>query len=113
MRWLLLVLLLAGCEYKVTDYPPQPKQTAPVNKAIKTAVVNIEWHDGVDSVSKACGVSRDIAYGCVKDVKVVMNTSFCEMHVMDARDFDDAIRLVLIGHELRHCFLAQHETALR
>ena len=102
-----------GCEYQVTGYPPQPKQTAPVDKAIKTAVINVTWHDGMDSLSGECGLKRDLAYGCVKNMKVVMNTTFCDMHVMDAKDFDDTVRLVILGHELRHCFLAQHETVLR
>lgn len=109
----LVLLALAACEHKVTDYPPQPKQTAPVNRDIKTAVINVTWHDGVDSLSGECGLKRDLAYGCVKNMKVVMNTTFCDMHVMDAKDFDDTVRLVILGHELRHCFLAQHETVLR
>lgn len=111
-----IVTLVAvwGCEYQVTGYPPQPKQTAPVDKAIKTSVINVEWHDGVDSVSKACEMTRDIAYGCVKNVRVIDGrTTICDLHVMDAKDFDDAIKLVLIGHEVRHCFLAHHEAALK
>lgn len=105
MRSLLaaLSLALAGC-YQV-DYPPQPKQTAPV-VPLKVVTLRVTWASDVDDLRARC--KNDAANACA-EVWPSEEGSLCWIVALPPKDFNDTVRLALIGHELAHCYMARHE----
>lgn len=103
-RLVLLIFLLAACEHQVTDYPPQPALT--VGPYTHSSAVTVFWHSGVDGIATACGAKPGFTfYECSRPD---MTAGSCVIHALQPADFNDQVRLALLGHELMHCLGAQH-----
>ena len=105
---ILLALLLAGCAHTITAYPEQPKQTHAVDQ-VEIVTLRLKWLPSVDAIQERCNpVARRIVYACAEVVKTTEGT-LCWIYAMPPKDFNDTVRLALIGHELAHCYMARHE----
>lgn len=106
---LTLLLFLTGCAYQVTAYPDQPELTAGIDNSISEVLLRVTWHNDVDSVDKACQLNKKnfVTYGCAKWV-ISGGISYCVVQALPPKDFNDQVRLKVLGHEVFHCFGAKH-----
>lgn len=104
---LLASVLLTGC-YSITKYPDLELPT--ITKSTTTTVkVYVQWHESVDSITKACSDNKNILiYGCAVSFTSKEN-SICIIHAMEPKNFSDAPKLAILGHEFWHCLGARHQ----
>lgn len=112
MRLFLVAILLTGCAHQITGYPLQPETITSVNRAVETVNLTVNWHDSFDSLEEACAALRGsrplfTSYGCMK--LEIKGGLVCTINAMPPEDFNDISRLAILGHEVAHCFLMQHE----
>lgn len=103
---LVLTLGLAACEYQVTGYPQQPAMTAA--PLVTDTSLHIHWHSSVDEIAKVCPAKDgEILYGCAT-WNLYGTMSVCDVQALMPKDFNDVVRLIILGHEVFHCLGAQH-----
>jgi hypothetical protein len=99
------MMALAACAYQITGYTHQPELTQ--NATVNRTTITVHWTDDVDEISRLCG-SDKIYVGCADVVMVSPTTSRCTMWLPQPKDFNDEVRLKILGHEAWHCFGARH-----
>jgi hypothetical protein len=98
-------MALAACAYQITGYTHQPDLVR--NAVVNRTTITVNWTDDVDEISKICGSDR-IAVGCAKVLPVSPTMNLCTIWVPQPKDFNDEVRLAILGHEALHCFGADH-----
>ena len=67
---LIASLAIAGCAHQITAYPTQPPMKFGVNTAMKNIMLNVVWHESVESLHKACEEGKrgepGLTYGCAE-----------------------------------------------
>lgn len=109
MRRLLAILLpwaalaaLFGCAHHVTAYP---EQGALERRAIVSyAYIAVQWVTRVDDIEGCKG----LVYGCAHVVIDDQGYGHCTIFVFQPEDFNDYLRLAMLGHEFWHCLGARH-----
>jgi hypothetical protein len=111
MRRLLALILLVLCTsscYAITGYPEQPKMID--GPSVTSTVVTVDWVRGVDEMQRLCSPelgTDKIWYACAS-VSRIGNTTFCTIHAIMPKDFNDEVLLAVLGHEFYHCLGATH-----
>lgn len=112
-----LGVIPAACEYQVTGYDVQPKMT----RAPYLEVVLMRRHTvkDVDEIVRGGHCARKdgaIDTGCANlapppiELAQLGIQGVCDYWVQPAKDYNDAARLVVAGHEAdQHCFGGEHE----
>lgn len=106
---LLLPLALAGCAHTITEYPEQPAMTQPCDQ-INRVTLHVEWAKTPDEVTAKCGMGQ-LAYGC--NSRPSWTSPEGEIHaylvMIPPRDFNDHVKLAIMGHELCHALGGRHD----
>lgn len=102
-----LVLTLLGCEHRVTAYPQQAATTT--TGAVRYAYINITWISSIDEIPQdsRCNKHGKLWYGCAKPV-IAGDVGHCDVWALKPTDFNDVVRLTILGHEVWHCLGADH-----
>lgn len=106
---LALCASVAAC-YQITGAAPQP----PMSRAptVTHTYIAVNWVEDVDAIAKACnGEMGAIIVGCAHVEFIEADTSVCTIWAPQPHDFNDLVRLVILGHEVFHCFGARHDVA--
>lgn len=118
--WLCAVGSLVSCDYQVTGYDQQPAMTrAPY---LDRVLVTRHYVADVDEIVRS-GVCKQVEgttdVGCANPVVIDADPlsamgrlgiqATCDFYIQAPKDFNDAARLVVAGHEVAmHCFGAKH-----
>lgn len=102
---LVLFVFLTGC-YNITKYPEQQET---ITKSIITLTeVKIVWHKDIDDIGKSCKeLPKGNFYGCAI-VFANSEKSICIIHAIEPNNFNDLVKLQILGHEFWHCLGARH-----
>lgn len=102
---LLVSILLTGCHsidaYPNTQSPLLSKST------VNSVYVHVRWHKSVDTLTDACTNDNRLMYGCAY-FTTIENKNFCVIHAIEPKDFGDAAKMAILGHEFWHCLGARH-----
>lgn len=105
-------LLQPGCAtYMVNDYP-EVRPTVQ-RGAVKHVQLHIHWVKTVDELATAPCHSRirgKTTYECAMWVvnPDAPDTGSCDLYTLEPADFNDKLRLALMGHGLWHCLDSIH-----
>lgn len=100
------VLLLAACEHRVTEYPVQPKLIAA--PSVKHVYVVVNWIELIDEIQDECKTHGATWYGCSKPLQTGPDIGNCTLWVLMPKDFNDVVRLAILGHDFFECLGARH-----
>lgn len=101
----LFVFLLTAC-HQVTDNPPSPRTT--VNCDLDRVVIHAKWHDTVDTMP-TCGNPASTVYGCTHVMYLGDGERHAYLDLLKPKDFNDAAKIGIMGHELCHALGGKHE----
>lgn len=109
MRAVLLFALLASCDYAVTGYDRQPVETR--GPTFDRVIIYPHWVKDVDEIVRGghCTVEPgQTDVGCADVADLGPGNVKCDLYAQQPKDFNDAARLAVLGHEAFHCFGAKH-----
>jgi hypothetical protein len=98
-------MALVACAFQITGYTHQPDLTR--NPEVNRTTITVHWTDDVEVIGRQCG--RDKIYvGCADVTRESPASNRCTIWVPQPKDFNDEVRLKILGHEALHCFGASH-----